>query len=101
MLQLPASGRRLQGDGHYEISRELGGQRAGGRGVTGRGIGGQQQDGDVVDQRAAVVPYGPLDQPASAEDVREHLAEIDDRREYQIPTTVFDESGGIREWYPG
>jgi NAD(P)-dependent dehydrogenase (short-subunit alcohol dehydrogenase family) len=45
--------------------------------------------------------YGPLDQPASAEDVREHLAQIDDRGEYQIPTTVFDESGGIREWYPG
>jgi NAD(P)-dependent dehydrogenase (short-subunit alcohol dehydrogenase family) len=45
--------------------------------------------------------YGPLDQPASAEDVAAHLSEIDDRREYQIPTTVFDESGGIREWYPG
>jgi NAD(P)-dependent dehydrogenase (short-subunit alcohol dehydrogenase family) len=44
--------------------------------------------------------YGPLDQPASAEDVRAHLTQIDDRGEYQIPTTVFDESGGIREWYP-
>jgi NAD(P)-dependent dehydrogenase (short-subunit alcohol dehydrogenase family) len=44
--------------------------------------------------------YGPLDRPASADDVRAHLAEIDDRSEYQIPTTVFDESGGIREWYP-
>ena len=45
--------------------------------------------------------YGPLDEPASAEDVRAHLQEIDDRSEYQIPTTVFDESGGIREWFPG
>jgi NAD(P)-dependent dehydrogenase (short-subunit alcohol dehydrogenase family) len=45
--------------------------------------------------------YGPLDQPASAEDVRAHLTQIDDRAEYQIPTTVFDESGGIREWFPG
>jgi NAD(P)-dependent dehydrogenase (short-subunit alcohol dehydrogenase family) len=45
--------------------------------------------------------YGPLDQPAAAEDIREHLEEIDDRSEYQIPTTVFDESGGIREWFPG
>jgi NAD(P)-dependent dehydrogenase (short-subunit alcohol dehydrogenase family) len=44
--------------------------------------------------------YGPLDDPASAEDVRAHLREIDDRGEYQIPTTVFDESGGIREWFP-
>jgi NAD(P)-dependent dehydrogenase (short-subunit alcohol dehydrogenase family) len=44
--------------------------------------------------------YGPLDQPASADDVRAYLAEIDDRGEYQIPTTVFDESGGIREWFP-
>jgi NAD(P)-dependent dehydrogenase (short-subunit alcohol dehydrogenase family) len=44
--------------------------------------------------------YGPLDQPASAEDVCEHLEQIDDRSEYQVPTTVFDESGGIREWYP-
>jgi NAD(P)-dependent dehydrogenase (short-subunit alcohol dehydrogenase family) len=44
--------------------------------------------------------YGPTDHPASAEDVRDHLAEIGDRREYQIPKTVFDEAGGIREWYP-
>ena len=44
--------------------------------------------------------YGPLDQPASAEDVRDHLDEISDRSEYQIPVTVFDEAGGIREWYP-
>jgi hypothetical protein len=43
--------------------------------------------------------YGPLDDPASAEAVRAHLDEIDDRSEYQIPTTVFDESGGIREWF--
>jgi NAD(P)-dependent dehydrogenase (short-subunit alcohol dehydrogenase family) len=45
--------------------------------------------------------YGPLDEPATAEDVRAHLHEIDDRSEYQIPTTVFDETGGIREWFPG
>ena len=45
--------------------------------------------------------YGPVDQPASAEDVRDHLDEISDRREYQIPTTVFDEAGGIRAWFPG
>jgi len=44
--------------------------------------------------------YGPIDRPATAEDVRDHLAEIGDRREYQIPKTVFDEAGGIREWYP-
>ena len=44
--------------------------------------------------------YGPIDQPASSEDVRAHLAEIDDRTDYQIPTTVFDEAGGIREWFP-
>lgn len=44
--------------------------------------------------------YGPLDQPASVEDVRDHLDEISDRSEYQIPVTVFDEAGGIREWYP-
>ena len=43
--------------------------------------------------------YGPLDQPATAEAVRDHMAEISDRDEYQIPTTVFDESGGIREWF--
>jgi NAD(P)-dependent dehydrogenase (short-subunit alcohol dehydrogenase family) len=44
--------------------------------------------------------YGPLEQPASAEDVRDHFDEISDRSEYQIPVTVFDEGGGIREWYP-
>jgi NAD(P)-dependent dehydrogenase (short-subunit alcohol dehydrogenase family) len=44
--------------------------------------------------------YGPLDAPASAEDVRDHLDEISDRSEYQIPVTVFDEMGGIREWCP-
>ena len=27
------------------------------------------------------------------------MDEISDRAEYQIPTTVFDESGGIREWF--
>jgi len=44
--------------------------------------------------------YGPLDRPASVEDIAAHLDQIDDRSEYQIPTTVFDEAGGIREWYP-
>jgi NAD(P)-dependent dehydrogenase (short-subunit alcohol dehydrogenase family) len=43
--------------------------------------------------------YGPIDEPATAEDIEAHLKEIDDRSEYQIPTTVFDEAGGIREWY--
>ena len=43
--------------------------------------------------------YGPLDAPATAEAVRDHMDEISDRAEYQIPTTVFDESGGIREWF--
>jgi NAD(P)-dependent dehydrogenase (short-subunit alcohol dehydrogenase family) len=43
--------------------------------------------------------YGPLDEPATAEAVRDHMDEISDRAEYQIPTTVFDESGGIREWF--
>jgi NAD(P)-dependent dehydrogenase (short-subunit alcohol dehydrogenase family) len=43
--------------------------------------------------------YGPIDTPATAESVRDHLDEINDRNEYQIPTTVFDEGGGIREWY--
>ena len=45
--------------------------------------------------------YGPLDQPTTAEGVVEHLAEISDRSQYQIPISVFDEAGGIREWYPG
>jgi NAD(P)-dependent dehydrogenase (short-subunit alcohol dehydrogenase family) len=44
--------------------------------------------------------YGPLNRPASVEDIAAHLDQIDDRSEYQIPTTVFDEAGGIREWYP-
>lgn len=44
--------------------------------------------------------YGPVDAPARAEDIRDHLDRINDRTEYQIPTTVFDEGGGIREWYP-
>jgi NAD(P)-dependent dehydrogenase (short-subunit alcohol dehydrogenase family) len=45
--------------------------------------------------------YGPLDEPATAEDVEAHLDVISDRTDYQIPRTVFDEAGGIREWYPG
>ncbi|HXY91933.1 MAG TPA: SDR family NAD(P)-dependent oxidoreductase [Acidimicrobiia bacterium] len=44
--------------------------------------------------------YGPIDRPATAEAVRDHLEEITDRSEYQIPTSVFDEAGGIRAWYP-
>jgi len=44
--------------------------------------------------------YGPLDAPATAEAVREHLDQINDRSEYQIPTSVFEEGGQIREWYP-
>jgi len=44
--------------------------------------------------------YGPIDAPATAESVRDHLDEINDRSEYQIPTSVFDEGGGIREWFP-
>jgi NAD(P)-dependent dehydrogenase (short-subunit alcohol dehydrogenase family) len=44
--------------------------------------------------------YGPTDAPARAEDIRDHLDQINDRTEYQIPTTVFDEGGGIREWSP-
>jgi NAD(P)-dependent dehydrogenase (short-subunit alcohol dehydrogenase family) len=44
--------------------------------------------------------YGPIDAPASAEAVRDHLDEINDRSEYQIPTSVFEEGGQIREWYP-
>jgi NAD(P)-dependent dehydrogenase (short-subunit alcohol dehydrogenase family) len=44
--------------------------------------------------------YGPVDRPASAEDVHDHLAEIGDLATYQIPRTIFEESGQIREWYP-
>ena len=44
--------------------------------------------------------YGPSDRPATAEEVRDHLSTISDRSEYQTPSTVFDESGGIRAWYP-
>jgi len=44
--------------------------------------------------------YGPFDRPATAEEVAGHLDEISDRAEYQIPTTVFDEAGGIRAFLP-
>jgi NAD(P)-dependent dehydrogenase (short-subunit alcohol dehydrogenase family) len=43
--------------------------------------------------------YGPLDEPATAEDIEAHLEAIGDRSAYQIPRTVFDETGGIRDWY--
>lgn len=44
--------------------------------------------------------YGPGDRPADADEIMEHLDEIRDRGEYQIPITVVDEGGGIAEWAP-
>ncbi|MGE0880755.1 MAG: SDR family NAD(P)-dependent oxidoreductase [Acidimicrobiia bacterium] len=44
--------------------------------------------------------YGPRDRPATAEDIVDHLDEIRDRADYQIPITVIDEAGGIRAWAP-
>jgi hypothetical protein len=37
--------------------------------------------------------FGPREAPASAEDIGAHLAEIEDRSRYFVPTSVFDESG--------
>ena len=37
--------------------------------------------------------YGPRSAPASAEAVRDHMAEIGDRSRWFVPETVFEESG--------
>jgi len=44
--------------------------------------------------------YGPRDAPASAEDVRDHLPEIEDRTRYFVPASVFDEGGYVIEQLP-
>jgi hypothetical protein len=44
--------------------------------------------------------YGPLDPPASAEDVRDHLPEIEDRERYFVPSSVYDEAGYAIENLP-
>jgi NAD(P)-dependent dehydrogenase (short-subunit alcohol dehydrogenase family) len=43
--------------------------------------------------------YGPHDRPATAEEVRDHLEDIRDRGQYQVPVSVWDEAGGIRDLY--
>jgi NAD(P)-dependent dehydrogenase (short-subunit alcohol dehydrogenase family) len=44
--------------------------------------------------------YGPPGAPASVEDVRDHLAEIDDRARYFVPGSVLDEAGCVVENLP-
>ena len=44
--------------------------------------------------------YGPRDAPAAAEDVRDHLPEIEDRSRYFVPGSVYDEAGYVIENLP-
>jgi hypothetical protein len=37
--------------------------------------------------------HGPREAPAAAEDMRDHLAEIEDLRDYFVPNSVFDQGG--------
>jgi hypothetical protein len=41
--------------------------------------------------------YGPREAPASAEVVRDHRTEIQDRAGYLVPRSVFDEGGLVLE----
>jgi len=45
--------------------------------------------------------YGPLNRPATPEEIAEHRDEIRDGEVHYEPRTVIDEGGQVRRWYPG